>query len=217
MDAKKTDETKASKRIEIKPARFEVVALEIEGDAPYVQKRFPPETRDGIAAKQAEGRVGKKRKARDPKDFERLYEQSKHTSTEGWGGIPAPALRSAMIRACKLCDITMADAKMCVFILADGYSDEGTPLVRITKGKAEPFDAYVRISMSTTDVTRRPMYVPGWRAKVRVKYDADMFSPADVANLLQRAGQQVGIGEGRIYSRNSDGCGWGSFNVQAGA
>ena len=49
--------------------------------------------------------------------------------------------------------------------------------------------------------------------KLRLKWDGDQFTPTDVVNLLSRAGQQVGIQEGRPDSKNSAGMGWGTFEV----
>jgi hypothetical protein len=53
-----------------------------------------------------------------------------------------------------------------------------------------------------------------WSVVARVKFDADMLSIESLANLLSRAGQQVGVGEGRPGSKNSNGCGWGTFTVE---
>jgi len=47
----------------------------------------------------------------------------------------------------------------------------------------------------------------------RLRWDADQFSDADVLNLLARAGMQVGIGEGRPDSPNSNGLGNGCWEV----
>ena len=49
---------------------------------------------------------------------------------------------------------------------------------------------------------------------MRIRFDADMFSAADVANLMNRVGAQVGIGEGRPDSKNSAGMGWGLFSIE---
>ena len=58
---------------------------------------------------------------------------------------------------------------------------------------------------------------PEWSAKLKIKFDSDMFSVHDVANLLSRMGAQVGIGEGRPDSKNSAGMGWGTFDVKGEA
>jgi ribosomal protein S17 len=42
----------------------------------------------------------------------------------------------------------------------------------------------------------------------------DQFKVQDVANLLSRVGEQVGICEGRPDSKNSAGMGWGTFQVK---
>jgi hypothetical protein len=52
-----------------------------------------------------------------------------------------------------------------------------------------------------------------WSADVNISYDSDQFTSTDVANLLQRVGQQVGIGEGRPDSKMSAGMGWGTFTL----
>ena len=63
-------------------------------------------------------------------------------------------------------------------------------------------------------VCLRPMWNTGWEAVVRITFDADKFSRTDVGNLLQRAGMQVGIGEGRQSSRMCVGVGWGAFAIK---
>ena len=50
-----------------------------------------------------------------------------------------------------------------------------------------------------------------WEAIVNLEYDADMIAERSVVNLLARMGRQVGIGEGRPFSKNSVGQGWGTF------
>jgi len=106
----------------------------------------------------------------------------------------------------------MTHAKLSVFIEADGFDvDDGTPLVKITKGQPIYHEAAVRNDSGVCDIRARPMWREGWEAKVRIRYDADQFSLIDVSNLLGRAGMQVGLGEGRPDSKNSAGMGWGLF------
>jgi hypothetical protein len=57
------------------------------------------------------------------------------------------------------------------------------------------------------------MWEPGWEAIVRIHYDADRFTVQDVANLLLRAGMQVGVGEGRMSSPHCVGLNWGCFTL----
>ena len=62
------------------------------------------------------------------------------------------------------------------------------------------------------DIRWRPMWNE-WSAAVRCEWDEDQFSAQDVYNLFSRAGWHVGIGEGRPNSPNSNGLGWGRFEV----
>ena len=44
-----------------------------------------------------------------------------------------------------------------------------------------------------------------WKSDVTIQFDADQFSIDDVGNLLLRAGMQVGICEGRPFSKKGVG------------
>jgi hypothetical protein len=161
------------------------------------------------------GSRSRKGKKREPKKFKELFKQAMHVSDKGWHGIPASAFRCAMISACKICGFHMTKAKLAVFVEADGFdSDEGTPLVKITKGKPVYHEGMVRLATGVADIRARPMWKPGWEAKVRVTFDADMFGLEDITNLMARVGVQVGIGEGRPDSKSSAGMGWGTFTIK---
>lgn len=201
-------------RMEVPAPNFETRAFKIQGVSPYVQHKFSAKTREKMRATQEAGAKAKTRKAKEPKDFKECYENAKHVSADGWCGIPAPAFRNAMISACRAAGIVMTRTKLCVFIEPDGFDrEDGTPLVKITKGEPAYHEASVRNESGVTDIRARPMWHEGWEATVRVRFDADMMAPEDVANLLLRAGLQVGVGEGRPDSRKSCGMGWGLFTL----
>jgi len=91
----------------------------------------------------------------------------------------------------------MTKAKMCFFILADGYERlRGTPLVKILQREPERFDAYVRNSNGSADIRARARWTRGWECVLRVRFDKDLFSAETVANLVERAGISVGVGAG---------------------
>jgi len=207
--------TAKSNSVQIQAPRLERAVFGIIGTAPYVQNKFSRKAMEQIKQTQMAGSTARKGKKREPKDFQRAYEEAIHRSTEGWYGIPAPAIRSAMISACRLVGFQMTKAKLAVFVEPDGFdADDGTPLVRITKGEPIYHEAAVRNENGVVDLRARPMWLPGWEADVQIVYDADLFTLEDVANLLLRAGQQVGIGEGRPDSKNSTGMGWGLFTLR---
>ncbi len=206
-----------TKELVITAPQFCTATFVLQGTAPYVQHKFGKKAQAQMHADQAAGSQKKKGKKRKAKDFEKCYEEAMHKSQEGWHGIPATAFRNAMIDACRLAGFHMTHAKCSVFIVADGFDpDGGTPLVKITKGKPHYTEMPVRLSGTTTDLRVRPMW-DEWEAELRITWDGDQFSEEDVVNLLLRAGWQIGVGEGRPFSKNSAGMGWGTFTIKAGS
>jgi len=200
--------------ITITAPRINIASINIVGTAPYVQNKFSTKAQEQIRATQEAGQQAKSKRKREPKNFKGAYEAALYVSREGWHGIPAPAFRNAMIDACRMVGFKMTVAKMSVFILPDGFDREcGTPLVRI-HGKPQYHEAPVRLENGSVDIRARPMFLDGWTATVHIQFDEDQFSIMDVSNLLLRAGIQVGIGEGRPFSKNSCGQGWGTFTIE---
>lgn len=206
--AQKTGTT--SEAVRISPPNFKTAIFRIVGTAMLVTNKFSEEGRNQMREKQEAGsQQGKKGSAKPPKDFKAAAAASAHYSTEGWIGMPCGAMRKAMIDSCRLTAQKMTMAKMAIFIEADGADrDEGTPLIRII-GEPRHDERLVKQGM-TVDLRARTV-IDKWEAEVRVKYDADIFDSASIANLMLRAGAQVGWGAGRPFSSNSAGMGWGTW------
>jgi hypothetical protein len=204
-----------AKKTQISPPNFQVAEFLITGTSDYVANKFSQEARDAMRAKQEAGAQSKKGKAREPKDFDKAYRGAMHCFEDGSAGIPASCFRQALISACRIVGFKMTLAKLAVFVEADGLDvDDGSPLVKITKGKPRRVDSCVRNETGVADIRPRPHWAPGWQANVRIRYDADLFEAGDVENLLLRVGIQVGIGAGRPDSKESAGQGWGTFSVE---
>jgi hypothetical protein len=202
------------RQVIIEAPKFETAKVTIVGDTKLVQHKFSQKARQMIMDKQKLGSVANKGKKKEPRDFDEMYRGALYTATEGWNGVPAISFRKALVSACRVCGYQMTKGKLALFCEADGFDAEGTPLVKITKGEPHKHEGYGRIADGGIDVNIRPMWDEGWEAVVRIRYDADMFSQKDVINLLARAGMQVGIGEGRPDSKDSCGCGWGTFRIK---
>lgn len=211
--ATKTQEAESkSAQVTISAPKFETVQFTIKGTAPYVQLRFTEKAINAMKAKMSLGQKAQKGKAREARDFDDDYQQAFHRTTEGWHGIPASAFRNAMISACRIVDFKMTRAKLAVFVEADGIDTvDGTPLVKII-GTPEKVEHYVRNATGVVDIRVRAMWRE-WSAKVRIRFDSDMFGLQDVTNLMARVGMQVGIGEGRPDGKQSAGMGWGTFSI----
>jgi len=200
----------------IKPANIVRTTLRIRGTAPLVINNFSFKARQKMMADMATPKSAKKAKSeRPPRDYQEDFMQARHISADGWDGIACPAFRAAMIDACRTVGLVMTKAKMSVFVIADGFDRaDGTPLVKIIGGDPERAESLVRNDNGSADIRIRPMWRE-WAANVTVEFDADMITPESVVNLLDRAGRQVGVGEGRPFSKNSVGQGWGTFTVEA--
>lgn len=198
----------------IKAANIVRTTIRVKGTAPFVQNKFSHKARHKMMADMATPKAAKKAKSdRPPRDYEDDFLQAQHISVAGWNGIPCPAFRAAMIDACRTVGMVMTKAKMSVFVLPDGFDkDDGTPLVKLIGKQPERTESLVRNDNGGADIRIRPMWRE-WEADVSVEFDADMITPESVVNLLDRAGRQVGVGEGRPFSKNSVGQGWGTFQV----
>lgn len=211
--AKKRNESTGP--IELSAPNYKVFVAKIVGTAPFVSNNFSEEARTQLADSMAAGSAAKQTKnKREPKDFQKGYEGSLHKDAKAnWHGIPATAFRAALVRACSLVGLEMTKAKMTIFVLADGFENDGKPLVKITKGKPKRFDAYCRNANGSPDIRARAQWDAGWEAVLQIRYDADFVTEKTVASLVQRAGISVGVGAGRPFSTDSCGQGWGTFDL----
>lgn len=199
--------------VQIKELRQATAVFNIEGaGVPYMQLRFSQKGMDAYMLKQSEGSQGKSKKTRTAKNFDELYKEAFYTPRKGGYGIPASAFRNALISACRTVGFKMTLAKLSIFIEADDFDKtDSTPLVTL-HGEPIRSSMIVRNATGVIDVRTRPQWHE-WTANVRIRFDLDQFSLNDVANLLARAGAQVGLGEGRPDSSNSAGLGFGLFHV----
>lgn len=187
-------------------------AFPIVGTSPYMQLRFSEKAMKKMRTTQESGTQARSKKTRQARDFTDDYEQAMHRFADGRHGIPCAAFRNAMISACRIVGFKMTIAKMSVFVEEDGEDQlDGTPLVEL-RGDPEQSILPVRNATGVADLRVRPLW-RAWEATLKVRWDAAQFSQQDVLNLLYRAGQQVGVGEGRPDSRNSPGLGYGLFTV----
>lgn len=203
--------------IVIKPPRFERAAFVIRGLSQYVQNRFG--NKEAIINERlleaSERKKQRKAEKDKPKDMDADFRRALHETADGHYGIPAAAFRSGMIDACRLVPgITMTGFKLSAWVLGDGVCmHDDCDLVYLT---GEPTARSLPVKLPgpghTMDIRTRAHFHE-WGATVRVEYDADQLSLESLANLMMRVGMQVGVGEGRNYSKSSGGQGWGRFEI----
>lgn len=203
--------------IRISPPRMGRAKFHIEGVAPLMTSKFSSRIKQQLIDEREAGTSPGKRgkRAFEPKDYTASGMEGAYQSEEGWYGVHAAAFRNAAISACRTVGFKMTVAKLTIFCDADGFDrEDGTPLVRIDANDPEVVIMPTRNATGAMDLRARPLWRPGWRAAVQMRWDMDQFSLLDVTNLLQRAGEQVGIGEGRPDSRQSAGLGYGLFTIR---
>lgn len=200
-------------QITIAPPNFQHLVIQLRGTAPYLQARMSEKAMRQMKEKQEAGSTAKKGRAREARDFAADYRAAMHLTADGHVGIPAAAFRNAAIDACRMTGYAMTRAKMSLFVQADGLDAlDGTPLVFIEGDEPERVEMPVRNASGVADIRVRPMW-RSWSVNLRVTYDADQFTSQDVVNLIHRAGVQVGVGEGRPFSKQSNGLGYGLFEI----
>lgn len=205
---------KTQQAVTIKRPDFGVATFTIKGTAPLVIHRFSHKVKQQMLLKMETGKAASSKKERTAKDSDESFNDARYIADEGWDGFHAGAMRAGLISACRLVGFKMTLAKLSIFVLEDGWdaNEPQIPLIRILGAKPKRQDDMARVETGQPYVTIRAAY-HGWSAKVRVRWDNDQFTAADVTNLISRVGMQVGIGEGRPDSKNSCGMGWGTFEV----
>jgi hypothetical protein len=219
MATNKAPQTSEAKKevVTISAPNFGFAEFWIGGEL-LVVHRFSTKLKNEMRAKMEAGPVARGRKIHPAKDIMAAFNEARYISPEGWDGFHAAAIRNAMISACRLVPgLPMTKGKLSFFCVADGYdaAEPQIPLVRLY-GTAVKQEDPARVETGQAYVTIRAAY-HDWRAKVRIRWDQDMHTLQDVSNLLSRAGMQVGICEGRPDSPNSNGMGWGLFELNAEA
>ena len=211
-----TEPISVATQVTITAPKLQTIDFTIVGVAPYMQAKFSEKAKHAMTSKMLAGSTAKKGAKREPRDFDADFIGAQHISSEGWNGIPAAAFRNACIDACRMVNFQMTRAKMSIFVEPDGFdATDATPLVRLIADPPERTEMATRNATGVVDIRVRPLWRK-WSAKVRMTFDADQFTATDVANLLARAGLQVGVGEGRPYSKSSAGMGFGLFRIEGG-
>lgn len=202
---------KADGLIEVAPPDFRAVQVVLRGTAPLVLQRFGEKAKRMMMERQQNPALRKLKP--EARDFEKDYQEAAYISEEGWYGVPANALRSALIEGAYRSGLkSKQDLKVAVFVVPQGTeARDGTPLLRV-EGEPRPDIRPLRNDMGSTDLRVR-VWFADWTLRPTILYDASLITVESILNALVRAGRQIGIGEGRPMSRRSYGVGWGLFEL----
>lgn len=199
MAAKKDSKTKETV-VRIPPPNHGYIQVKVGNKAPdghlpsLIVHRLDEKTKTQLEERDQnkKGSRTKMRPARNPKaEFEgALYRMPGKKRVYG---LPASGFKKAMVRASKDIEgLHMTDMNRHVFVLEDGGG-----FVQL-KGSAPVMrEDIVRIGKGQSKVPQvryRPEFKE-WSATLRIRYDADIYAPEEILNLLARAGSSVGWGE----------------------
>ena len=161
--------------------------------------------------------MGNASAGREKKDPVRDFEDSLYRIEGGGYGFPSVGFKNAAVTACtSLAGMTKVAARQAFFVLSEkGWTIRAfdgekmrQDLVRIEGGEPEMREDMVRVGMGTADLRYRASFWP-WSAIVRVRFNANVLSAAQIVNLFNTAGFAVGVGEWRMEKDGQS----GSFHV----
>ena len=176
---------------------FEVMEIEVGNIAgsPLLVHAFSQKTITDL--KEQDGNRGKRAlPARDPmKEARDALYLIPGEGDESYG-LPAAGFKKAMQTVAKDLPgkrITGAMVMRQIYVFADVAG-----LVRMrTKNGWHMREDIVRLRNGSPQIRYRPEF-DDWRCTLRIRYDADIFDPQSILNLLSRAGFTVGWGERRM-------------------
>lgn len=190
--------------VEIKPLNKVTAIIKIKGTSPLIVHQFAEKSIRMIEEKQQRATKTKKHDLRNP---EEEFNGARHLNELGQDCFPSDGIKAAVVRAGQLCGIPMTQSRQMFTITAP----DGNNLTPIISEPPIMRKDIVRIAGGTADVRYRPEY-KNWAIMLRVVFDADNITLEQVANLINRAGSFVGIGEWRILGKSSSGT-YGAFEV----
>lgn len=190
MAKKKTvADATANAEVKLPPIQKRRIVVSIVGTSPLIQHRWSEKAKATMRDKQA----GKKTKNRDVRDPEREGREAAYYTDDGHFGVPAMAIKSALISAAhKDIGVEKTVVKKALFIECDDRNN----CLHMDCDEPEIREDTVRVGMGSTDLRYRP-YFFRWSVDVAIVVDAGWLQVADVCNLVDRAGFGVGIGEWR--------------------
>lgn len=188
-------------QIELPPINLETIEVLLVGDTPLISHAWSEKAKREMLGKQMKAaKPGKE--AKDPHED---FQQSLYRIEGGGYGFPSVAFKAAAVTACtSVAGITKVAARQAFHVVGEQSAVRGAfngalmrmDLVRILGSEPEMREDMVRIGMGTADIRYRGQFWP-WHATVRVRFNANVLSAAQIINLLNNAGFGVGIGEWR--------------------
>ena len=124
---------------------------------------------------------------------------------DGRYGFPVSGFKNAAVDACSFMEGQKKTIARGAFHLID---ESGEGLVAI-KGTPHMRKDTVRVGMGSADMRYRGSFPVGWKADLKIRYNKNAISAAQIVQLFNTAGFSIGIGDWRPQKDGS----YGMFQV----
>jgi hypothetical protein len=178
--------------------RLATMEVPVVGVSPFLAHRFSEEAQEAIAVAQSGAHRGKK----PPRAPEREFDLAQYRTPDGRHGVPAAAFKRAVVAAVRYVEgLTMTKVEGALQIPGSilPFAEHSEPVMQADR---------VVIGRGTTSIAYRARY-DQWSVDVPVRFQEDVISPEQLANLFQIAGFSVGVGDWRPACKGS----FGMFQV----
>jgi hypothetical protein len=175
---------------------IQMLQLRLVGDSPLICHAWSEKAKRQMLDTQ----MKKAKQAKAAKDPDADFRDSLYPHPDGGYGFPAVAFKAAAVDACSSIEgVTKVEARGAFHIMGDLVKINGTPT---------PREDMVRVGMGSADIRYRGEFRE-WSADIALRYNANVLSPEQIANLFNTAGFAVGVGEWRPQRDGS----YGMFHV----
>lgn len=195
--------------IELPKLDLQLMEVTIIGDQPLIVHAWSAKAKKEMLDKQTK----KAKSARAPKNPKADFEASLYRLSDGGYGFPSVGFKAAAVTACTSVDgITKVAARQAFHIVGEDADIKGafegaisrTNLIRLDGKPPRLREDMVRVGMGTADLRYRPEFTD-WSAKLLVRFNANVLSPAQILNIINVAGFAVGVGEWRPEKEGMNG------------
>ncbi len=184
--------------ISIPEIKISVLEITLVGDSPILMNKFSERAKRMMLEKS----TGAARGAREARNPEQEWKDAMYAEADGSLYAPATWFKGAFVNACSFVDgITKVQARGAVHVVGER--------VTLKCGKATINASTVRLHGGTTMERFRPEIFP-WEVTLQVRYNKDILTADQIANLFNNAGFQVGVGDWRPQKNGS----FGMFHVK---
>jgi hypothetical protein len=188
--------TKKETVITLPALNIQMLQLRLVGDSPLICHAWSEKAKRQMLDTQ----MKKAKQAKAAKDPDADFRESLYPHPDGGFGFPAVAFKAAAVDACSSIEgVTKVEARGAFHIMGDLVKINGTPT---------PREDMVRVGMGSADIRYRGEFRE-WSADIALRYNTNVLSPEQIANLFNTAGFAVGVGEWRPQRDGS----FGMFHV----